>query len=1290
MGESIFTFRRRIIAAALLFLMTPANLFAVGPRSFDIGAGNARSTLREFARQAKVSVVLDRDKVKGVQTNEVSGLLVPKHALERMLEGTPLVFNEDLETGAFAVTRSKEPIAELTTPGAGPQGPDSERNPENTTLMNEKKNTIASLIKGLLALAVTGAPNLSAQDDTEEVFELSPFQVDGSNDTGYVATSTLAGTRIRTDLKDLGAAISVYTSEFLEDTGATDASTLLSYTSNTEVGGHQGNFSGAEDSANGRFFQRDERTNPQSNQRIRGMGRADLTRGYFLTDIPFDSYNTDRVTVSRGPNSLLFGIGNPGGVVNNATKQAVHSRNFGEVSAKIDNYGTHRVTLDYNRVLVEDRVALRLAVLNQNQKYKQDPTFEKQTRYFGDLDIVLSKNENSNFLDTTRLSINGEVGDMESLPVEVVPPSMAFHGWFEPIPADIGQYSGSNPPDRVVSPSEGGAWEFQTTYNPFQYNSEGDINTNTHPSHFRLINQVYNRWDSTRREVGSGDGLGGYQGILLWNSSDTYESAGLAGTPGVLAAGITDPTTPIGGRTVEYHTNSPYAEGYAAGFAVPTLQNTDIFDYRNHIYSGDIDRVYRDFDVFNIAFEQNLFNNKAGIEVAYDRQNYDTFQDFYFTGGGGTSTTGPYDIYVTIAEYLPNGQPHPNLGRAYTRVSTPKVRYSTNERETFRFTAFGEVDFTERDGFLKNLGTHRFTGLYNDYTRVGTSREDKDQLVSDDFDIGAAVQGATINHFRRGTYGRVYVSDDLRGLTSIDDIRLNQINIPRPQPGDTYEVLYADQSSADAERALRTGTVGIERIIDFTSIGSNEIQAKALSWQSYLFDKHIVGLYGIREDDTKSFGRADDDEVGFERRFEDGRWNPAYTRLSETPSLEESGETVTWSVVGRYPERWLGELPGGMDLQVQYAASENFNPIGLRSNALGEAVGQPTGTTSEYGFLASFAHSKYSIRVNWFETSLENIGAGVNVNVASTAYGRISSFRDAELLGRTWDQILGDVGLDASFPIQSFEQFYQLEEGNVPANLAAISMPHREDSDGDGVWDFMDYDSIQNLSSFASRTAEGVEIELVANPTPNWRVMANISQQQTTQDQTAPVMGALVAEYNQNMQADRIGELLNDPDGTVQPRTINSLWLQRSVGAILEARALDGTVSNEQREWRYNLVSNYEFDEGAFRGFSIGGAARWETEAATGYVFEFDEAAGVPVPNVDQPFFDDGLFSGDMWLSYKRRILENKVDWKIQLNVRNLIGESDDIPVKTNPDGRVAVVRIPNPRVFSLTNTFRF
>jgi hypothetical protein len=93
--------------------------------------------------------------------------------------------------------------------------------------------------------APTSTAGTAANTNEDEVIVLSPFEVSASESTGYMATTSLAGTRINTSLADVGSAISVVTSEFLRDTGATDSRTLLQYTLNTEVGSLQGNFVGA-------------------------------------------------------------------------------------------------------------------------------------------------------------------------------------------------------------------------------------------------------------------------------------------------------------------------------------------------------------------------------------------------------------------------------------------------------------------------------------------------------------------------------------------------------------------------------------------------------------------------------------------------------------------------------------------------------------------------------------------------------------------------------------------------------------------------------------------------------------------------------------------------------------------------------------------------------------------------------------------------------------------------------------------------------------------------------------
>src|SRR6185436_144717 len=85
---------------------------------------------------------------------------------------------------------------------------------------------------------------------TDEYVELSPFVVNEGKDNGYQAASTLAGTRLDTPLKDLGAAISIYTKDFLSDIGATSANDFLIYATGMEAAGPGGNYSGATDDIN--------------------------------------------------------------------------------------------------------------------------------------------------------------------------------------------------------------------------------------------------------------------------------------------------------------------------------------------------------------------------------------------------------------------------------------------------------------------------------------------------------------------------------------------------------------------------------------------------------------------------------------------------------------------------------------------------------------------------------------------------------------------------------------------------------------------------------------------------------------------------------------------------------------------------------------------------------------------------------------------------------------------------------------------------------------------------------
>ncbi|HYD84342.1 MAG TPA: Plug domain-containing protein, partial [Opitutus sp.] len=145
---------------------------------------------------------------------------------------------------------------------------------------------------------------------------LSPFEVRSDLDTGYLATSAQSGTRLRTDLKDIASSISVITKDFMNDIGAKDLEGLLVYTLGTEVNGVGGNFSdaGTIDNPNGAETDYDAAfASATPGTRVRGLTSADLSRDFFVSRLPVDAYNIERLEISRGPNAMLFGLGSPSG-----------------------------------------------------------------------------------------------------------------------------------------------------------------------------------------------------------------------------------------------------------------------------------------------------------------------------------------------------------------------------------------------------------------------------------------------------------------------------------------------------------------------------------------------------------------------------------------------------------------------------------------------------------------------------------------------------------------------------------------------------------------------------------------------------------------------------------------------------------------------------------------------------------------------------------------------------------------------------------------------------------------
>lgn len=189
-------------------------------RNFSVPTGEAETALKLFSEQSGRGVIFLTDVVKGVKTKAVQGELTAREALERMIEGTPLVLSQDAKTGAFAISKnngSPGPNALRAAQNETSDRPASKVKVEDGVIEMEEVEVTGSRIRGLLGGATmqpvltltsaeierTGATSLGevfryvpqVSSYTEGEFQQSPFAFGAStgNEVSGRVTATLRG-----------------------------------------------------------------------------------------------------------------------------------------------------------------------------------------------------------------------------------------------------------------------------------------------------------------------------------------------------------------------------------------------------------------------------------------------------------------------------------------------------------------------------------------------------------------------------------------------------------------------------------------------------------------------------------------------------------------------------------------------------------------------------------------------------------------------------------------------------------------------------------------------------------------------------------------------------------------------------------------------------------------------------------------------------------------------------------------------------------------------------------------
>ncbi len=1176
------------------------------------------------------------------------------------------------------------------------------------------------------ATAQVAAPPAKDTAQDEDVITLSKFDVTAEKDTGYVANGTLSGSRLRMDLKDVAGSISVVTKEFMNDVGATNLADLLVYTNGTEVSGLGGNMSAFDIGTNVDVEQVNRQ--PGSIIRIRGLGTgttgSDQARDFFTTDIPSDSYNVDRVEVNRGPNAMLFGLGSPSGMVNAQLIRSRMNRNATTLEVKYGRFGSYRGSLDHNQVLIKDKLAFRIAALNSNQKYMQDPAHDKNERFYGTLTFKPFKN--------TTIRVNGELAHRYANKPENFTPTDQISSWYK-----IGKPTYDPTTQRLTFTGTPPAILLANgTVNPMFPGSLGTVggvpNTFTNGTGGLLgsfTDSIYIvNEDPNRRSLGItgykergvigyefNNTRGAYNGISTPSTTQPLVTNQMVTTPGARAFLQRQMTGVTGAPSTASWTALPTQEAKDAAMlwnfikTPRTLTDTSIFDFYNNMLSGPNKFENTRWKTYNIVLEQRL-GRHAGLEFAIDKQRLES----------AINNPINQNINIDINTKLPDGTKNPNFGRPYM-ASVGWAESQVRDRKGARVTGYYELDLREhlKNSLGKILGTHTVTGNVTSSDYFIESYGGRPNYSGIDYiDSEQVSNGGTTNVVSRlySTDKRAYwmmnymgpsldtaenaQNGGIQGVKAVTSLfndypqGVSTRYYQSPISGSATPALWQDRTFSSIQNSSMwsyrdgNGQYTISR-------KKSDSLSKVIILNSRLLDENLITTLGWRTDHFNAYQATDKNllnipgSAGAVGRTGDG-W--ALTSDTDWPFLQTASikvNTFNYGLVAHAPKFITDRLPGGITFSLTYNKSDNTSPTSPVIGVDGMAIPPPTGSTKEFGGRLGLFGGKFELRVINYETTA---AFAVNPNLRGPQNNIQRHVNQTYLnIANNWsNRLYTEAPKDPGDPVKTPGAIAAQKAWNdfwaTPYGLNFLNTFQYQNV---GLPNQTKEDRVDAVVSTSDSVAKGWEYELIYNPTKNWRISANAAQSSTVRSNT----GAALEEF-----ATKIDVLMQGPAGDLpQAGTTNSAtgirdnFAQEAIDIHKEV-LLDGSPSPEERKWRYNLVNNYSFSQGWLKGVKVGGSIRWQDKIALGYpVINMPKGSITynPLFDVKHPYYGPSETNYDAWIGYSRK-LKYGIDWSVQLNVKNIGVGKKLIAVAAQPDGTIAAYRIAEPMIWTISNKFEF
>ncbi len=1120
----------------------------------------------------------------------------------------------------------------------------------------------------------------SNSDNSNEIVTLSPFEV-VDNTKGYYAANTMSGTRFNSKLEDLGSSITVVTKEQMADFAMLDINDIFQYTAGTEGTGTYTDF---QINRNGDVTD-NVQASPTTANRIRGLSSANISFNNFELSgrMPVDPSITNGVEISRGPNANVFGLGNPGGTVNQIALTPNLTHNHTQTEFRTDSYGGYRTGLDVNRVLANNELAIRGTAVFQHDGFVRKPSGVDTERYNATLRF-------------------------QPFPKTTITAGAYYYHQYGTRPNFV------NPRDNVTYWMQSGKPTWDPIDEVVHVNGQtlGPFTSDSNPGIPDALQRTFT----------------GNNHSYLYIDRNGVGYLGAPNTFGV-SNGLISPLTT--NQTVRLFASNS-AAGASLGkigsqplfITTPSVNNKAIYDWTKYNLSAM--NYDWDTDLISTAqLDQVFFSTPVqtlAAQVAFMQEDSQRYRRDHFGVANDNGQSG--QLLVDVNERLLDGSPNPYFGRLYIGQDQPRTTYQPLKWDTYRAQLAYKFDLTQQKNWLKWLGLHQLSG-YDEYKyRVRRQYSFREAILDNHPWIGSNIQSRAVQSAVTGgpaaapaitrSYLRYYVGDPNTYAVNYAPGDLNPGTYPFVWG--TYTMANRTVNGTTASLATpgsgvfqqEPSQVGLAATTDSTGAASNVktiLKTAGAVVQSHFFDDRLVTTFGRREDKQYNKTGSAPQQLVYPQgiafnyasidHWQGGDYTYTSGITSQAGAVARPFKDMPF-VRNLDRSGTLGHFAAGVlnGLFVSYNKSNSFLPQDPKINLYFQPLPNTTAYGKDFGLGVDLLDGQLYVRWNHYTTTVNNFRQGDASTIAQRVT-RIDVTSNARFL--LYTQMYSPTTTPSANSSSTDIGWVRMVNPGFTEQQVQDEVARQMGLPWNTITQMQAAFSASAIASTQDQTAKGNELEIkYVSPSHNLVIDANAAEQQSINTNISTEIDRWIA------QRMPIWTTIRDPrDG--------ALWWTKSYGGSQTAaqnydtfvrvpynviKQQEGKSNPEIRRYRWNFSTNYRLagvtDNRIIRNISVGGALRWVSPGGIGYYGMQQLPATITDLDASKPIYDKAHLYVDLIASYRTKIWADRVGAMFRFKIENVQESGRLEPISAYPDGTPNAYRIVDPRRYIAAVTFDF